>query len=158
MAATALLGGCPGTLDDKAKFLAACPDVPALFAQRCTSSGCHGTADMAGQLDLASPDLASRVNGVASVGDCSGRVLADPNDPDGSVLYFKLQPAPSCGSKMPLTGAPLPDKEIACVRSWIMGLTPGGSGAGGGGGGEGGAGTGGAGGAGGVGTGGAGGM
>jgi hypothetical protein len=153
--AAALLGGCPGTLEDKEKFLAGtCPDIPALFAQRCTTSGCHGATDMAGQLDLASPDLASRVSGVPSAGDCAGRVLADPNDPEGSVLYFKLEPSPPCGSKMPLTGTPLVEREIACVREWILSLQPGGSGTGGGGG----AGGAGAGGAGGAGTGGAGGV
>lgn len=154
IAAVAMLAGCPGTLDDQEKFLAPrCTDVPTMFAQRCTvASGCHTAADMAGQLDLESPDLASRVVGVASTAACAGRVLADPADPEGSVIYFKLEPAPSCGSKMPLIGTPLSDFEIECVRLWIMGLTPGTpTGAGGAGGGTGGqGGTSGGGGAGGV--------
>ena len=155
IAGVTLLGGCPGTLDDKEKFLNAntCPDIPAFFVATCTSSACHNATDKAGQLDLESPDLASRVNGVLSAGDCAGRgVLADPADPEGSVLFFKLEPSPVCGSAMPLATDPVTEQQLACVRAWIVSLGPGAttSGAGMGGGGVGGAGGAGAGGSGGA--------
>lgn len=151
IAGVMLLGGCPGTLDDKEKFLnaSACFDVPAYFAQSCTlGDACHSSANKAGGLDLASADLAARVNGVLSTGDCVGRgVLADPADPEGSVLFFKLEPSPACGSPMPLGGDPLTDDQLSCVRAWILSLGPGATttttGAGGGGAGGGAAGVGG---------------
>jgi hypothetical protein len=162
IAGAALLGGCPGTLDDKQKYIdgPGCPDTPAYFAQTCTDATCHNATDRSGNLDLESPDLAARVNGVLSTGDCAGRgVLADPADPEGSVIYFKLAESPSCGSRMPLAGDPLTEEQLACVKEWIASLSPGTTTSGtGGGGGAGGMGAGGAGGTGGMGTGGTGGA
>ncbi|MCC6559107.1 MAG: hypothetical protein IT372_39790 [Polyangiaceae bacterium] len=149
IAGSALIAGCPGTLDDKEKFLSAgaCPDIPTLFAQTCLGGGCHSAASKAGDLDLESPELAARVSGAPSTGDCAGRgVLADPADPEGSVLYFKLEPSPPCGSPMPPSGAPLTEAQLACVREWIASLEATGAGGAGGAGGSTGTGTGGAGG------------
>ena len=45
--------------------------------------------------------------------------LADPDDPEASLLYTKLAPNPPCGSQMPLAAPPLSDAEAACVLEWI---------------------------------------
>lgn len=143
------LTGCPGHLEDKDRFDAvgstgagttdgastgsgagggadasssasggtACPDIPMLFVMKCGTAGCHGADSPQQGLDLASPDVASRVVGKMSK-EC-GEPLADPANPDGSVLYKKLKPSPTCGgSQMPL-GVPLSSAETDCVKDWI---------------------------------------
>lgn len=97
-------------------------DVPQLFVDRCGSSACHNGETAAGGLDLTSPDVEQRVSGVAG-NNCIG-LLADPANPEASLLYTKLSDAPNCGARMPLTGEPLTDDEMTCMRDWISGLLP----------------------------------
>lgn len=98
-------------------------DVPKLFAERCSGSICHADGQStAASLDLTSPGLEQRVAGVLAT-SCVG-LLADPSDPEASVLYTKVLDAPGCGSRMPLNGAALTEDEQTCVRDWISGLLP----------------------------------
>ena len=134
--ALSLLAGCPGTLADKELYEAAldgarppngadgsadagpCGDVvERIFVPTCGGSGCHGTSAPQQDLDLVSPGLASRVVGVAGKG-CSV-VLADPANPEGSLMYQKLSPIPPCGAPMPLARPPLSRADVACVLAWI---------------------------------------
>jgi hypothetical protein len=149
----ASLAGCPGTLENPERFKTdggACPDVPTVtFANKCATDGCHVTPVLAGNLDLAAAGLEARVAGVQ--GSCNTDLLADPANPQDSLLYTKLDSAPPCGSKMPLVGT-LEESEKQCILEWIGTLTNptttsssgggmgGGGGAGGGAGGMGGAG------------------
>lgn len=130
IAAALLLLACPGTLEDKDRFLTssggsggACPDVPnELLGSRCSGNGCHGAASPAAGLDLVSGDYGARlVDKPAQT--CDG-VLADPTDPAGSVLVILLGPDPACGERMPLHGTPLTDAEISCVEAWLATLSP----------------------------------
>jgi len=123
LAAMALTQGCPGTLDDPSRFAVdggeggGCPDIPtAVFAQVCSTSGCHSATDKTQGLDLQSPEVASRVVGACAKG---GGVLVDPTQPTQSVLYQKLTIAPPYGSRMPLGKTPLDDATVACVLAWI---------------------------------------
>lgn len=128
--------GCPGTLDDPARFLeadagdagevnvegaatpdAGCPDVPTLFAATCTASSCHSASNKAQGLDLQSPDLPARLVGVPAT-EGPG-LLVDPSTPSQSVLWTKLQPDPPFGARMPLSAAPLDSATTACVLVWI---------------------------------------
>lgn len=134
--------GCPGTLDDKDRFLAdvdaavdgaddatdalpgdggtACGDVVArIFQPQCGSSGCHGTMAPQQALDLVSPGVAARVVGATGKG-CAG-TLADPSNPQASLLYSKLLSRPPCGAQMPLAQPPLGSADVACVLAWIAG-------------------------------------
>ena len=98
-------------------------DVPQLFEERCGSAACHSNGDSAAAgLDLTSPGVEDRVSGAAGI-NCMG-VLADPADPDSSLLYTKLMDTPTCGARMPLTGEHLTEDEMTCVRDWISGLLP----------------------------------
>jgi len=133
--ALCLLAGCPGTLADKELYEAAldggpkgidgagadtgpCGDVVArIFVPTCGGTSCHGSQAPQQDLDLVSPGLASRVVGVAAKG-CSV-MLADPADPEGSLIYQKLSPTPPCGSPMPLARPPLSRADAACVLAWI---------------------------------------
>ncbi|HKO50202.1 MAG TPA: hypothetical protein VJV79_20870 [Polyangiaceae bacterium] len=137
-----LLTGCPGTLDDKQRFLAAagaggvsvaddagadadagpdlgpCGDVVArIFVPSCSGTGCHDATGPQQDLDLVSPGVAARVVGVSGIGCPS--ILADPANPEASLLYQKLLPTPPCGSPMPLARPILSDEDIACVLTWI---------------------------------------
>ena len=148
------LGGCPGTLDNKAEFLdggaaagtgsstgtgsgGPCGDVPVdILASKCGGTSCHGPKSPQLGLDLESPGVASRVVGV-SAKICSG-LLANPGDPAASVMYTKLLANTSCGgARMPSGRPPLGPTEIECVKSWIIEQSAGtstGTGAGGAGG------------------------
>lgn len=139
----AVVSGCPGTLTEEEKKMfqggGSCPDVPSLLTAKCGMAGCHPQGGTL--VDLASPGVAARVVGKTSTPTCNGVVLANPADPEGSLLHKKLQDSPPCGSKMPL-GASLSPLEIDCIKDWIGTLEPsagtsGGGGAGGAGGGGG---------------------
>lgn len=114
--------GCPGRLENPERFVDGgpfeCPDVvKELFPQRCGGSICHEGAMPAAGLDLVKPGVVDRlVNKQAAY--CKG-ILADPMDPEGSLLYLKMSPGPPCGSPMPLGGEPLTEAELGCVRDWI---------------------------------------
>jgi hypothetical protein len=146
LAALCLLPGCPGKLDDKQGFLAyaaehgdagagpdvmsqagtagtsagsgACGDVPTrIFIPSCAGNGCHSSVAPQQGLDLASPDVASRVVGVS--GKMCLVTLADPTNPEGSLLYQKLAVKPPCGAQMPLARPALSAADAACVLAWI---------------------------------------
>jgi hypothetical protein len=117
-----LLSGCPGQLEEPARWNGRlCEDVPAELAQRCAGSGCHSGEDPAAGLDLVAPGVGDRIAGMPANGiDCDGMgAIADPSDPEGSLLYLKLGETPPCGDRMPLTGPPLTEPELDCMRSWI---------------------------------------
>ena len=130
-AALALLTGCAGKLADKQAFIEAyeadagnrdyvkgCGDVVTrIFIPSCGGNGCHGGTAPQQDLDLVSPGVASRVSGVAGKG-CAV-TLADPSNPEASLMYLKLAPKPPCGAPMPLARPPLNDADTACVLAWI---------------------------------------
>ena len=49
----------------------------------------------------------------------------DPADPSKSFLLEKISSStPECGgSRMPLSGVPLPPDVIACVEDWVAAVT-----------------------------------
>jgi hypothetical protein len=154
---TLLLSGCPGTLDNKERFLvdagsagngfgggtdggddAATPDdagsdasaagagpdlgpcgdvVTRIFVPSCGGTGCHGSTGAQQDLDLVSNGVRERVVGVTGTGCLS--TLADPANPEASLLYQKLSPTPPCGSPMPLARPALSEEDTACVLAWI---------------------------------------
>jgi hypothetical protein len=97
----------------------ACGDVVTrIFVPSCGGTGCHSAKAPQEDLDLVSADVTSRVVGV-SAKQCVG-VLADPQNPEESVLYKKLFPQPDCGTaQMPLARPPLSSADVACVLGWI---------------------------------------
>jgi hypothetical protein len=118
----ALLAGCPGTLDDPARFEtdgSACPDMPTFFTETCALAGCHSAQSMTAGLDLASPNVFQRLSGKRVSGGGGTGLLIDPSNPVGSVLYTKVTATPPYPNRMPASGGPLSDDEIACVLTWI---------------------------------------
>jgi hypothetical protein len=98
-------------------------DIPSLFEVRCGGAVCHsaGLSTAAG-LDLTSPGVEERI--VGQPGQSCAGTLAEPADPEGSLLYLKVLDMPSCGARMPLSGTPLSEDEVTCLRDWISGLLP----------------------------------
>lgn len=149
LSSLAVLAGCPGTLADKDRYFVdgmfvwgdlatiatvpdggrgdggsdaamsdPCGDVPArLFVPGCGGNGCHGAMAPQNGLDLVSPGIGQRVVGKPATGCVA--TLADPKNPESSLIYTKLLPNPPCGAQMPLARAPFSNADIACVRAWI---------------------------------------
>jgi hypothetical protein len=140
--------GCPGKLDNPGDFSNPLGDgggsggsggssgvrcnidpsqVPAqIFQPSCATSACHDASNPAGELDMVSPDLTSRLIDVPS-SQCPQYNRIDRAAPESSLLIDKLVKAvPVCGDRMPFGGT-LPPDQIQCVRDWIN-LVLGGSG------------------------------
>jgi hypothetical protein len=135
--ALTLLGACSspggsdadsdGTASDTGDGSALECNVPQLFAERCGGDICHSSGEStAAGLDLTSPGLESRVSGVPG-NNCAG-VLAISASPETSLLYQKVAETPTCGAQMPINGEHLSEGELICLRNWISGLLPPGSG------------------------------
>jgi len=111
-------GSDAGADPDAGPNLGPCGDVvERIFVPSCGGTGCHGATGAQQDLDLVSPGVAERVVGVSGLG-CSA-TLADPANPEASLIYQKLSPTPPCGSPMPLARPALSDEDVACVRAWI---------------------------------------
>jgi hypothetical protein len=129
-ALSAMVAACAGTLDDPGRFsdltgdpspartaTKPCSDGSVILAQKCGTAGCHSSADHAGDLDLASPGVSSRVLDRPSK---TGGLLVDPNAPQQSLIYQRIQP--TAAGRMPVFGDPLDDDTIACLLTWMSGL------------------------------------
>lgn len=130
VAAFAALGGmlgCPGTLDDEARFRTdggvtpgTCTDAPTVvFTPSCAKSGCHNKADSpsAGGLDLESPDIVGRTKDVTAKGG-AGKLI-DSANPDKSVIYTKMKSPAPFGARMPLGEPQMSADKLNCVLNWI---------------------------------------
>ena len=145
--ALCLLAGCPGELSNKAEFEAyaaahgdagapammneagttsttagtgngTCGDViTRIFVPTCGGTGCHSAMAPQQGLDLVSPGVASRVVGVSA--KACLQTLADPQNPEQSLIYQKLFVKPACGAQMPLARPALSSADTACVLAWI---------------------------------------
>ena len=95
-----------------------------ILAQRCAGPFCHSGSSTGGGLNIqagnASAVRSSLLNKPASGSECaaSGTALVVPGNPDMSLLYKKLTDTPTCGSRMPPTGA-LSMEELGRIRTWI---------------------------------------
>jgi len=94
-----------------------------VLAESCAMVGCHDDVTRAGDLDLLSPDVESRVVDVASKAiGCETDILVVAGDPDSSYLIQKIESSPGiCGLQMPLVGS-LPSQDIEVLRQWIVDL------------------------------------
>jgi hypothetical protein len=144
----ACLAGCPGTLDNPGQYSEgvdgssgasgsgggdgsggsggstvqcniAAADVPEqLIRVKCATSSCHDVSNPAGELDLISPGVETRLRDQPS-SQCPAETLVDTSDIANSFMLEKVSRQPdTCGERMPLGGT-LPPEEIACVRAWI---------------------------------------
>ena len=100
-------------------------DAPALLVEKCGSVTCHGSGTSL-PLDLQSPGLEGRLLGARGTNSCASFPLADPNDPEMSLLVSKLSSRTSpCGLTMPLgttAETELTPAQKECVRDFVMAL------------------------------------
>lgn len=119
-AAAALIVGCDD--DNPAE-----PTGPTLaevqeqvFAQSCTSVGCHAGSSPAASLSLEEGNAYDNLVNVAST-EVPSLLRVDPGNADDSYLYIKLiggeRMAPGT-FQMPI-GQELPSEDIELVRQWI---------------------------------------
>ncbi|MGB5682849.1 MAG: hypothetical protein WBM47_13445, partial [Polyangiales bacterium] len=107
-AAAAVLTACQGSLSNPDEFGdggVEIKDAETILAENCTT-GCHNPTQMQAELDLLSPNVASRVVDKNAVGaGCRDRKLVVAGDPDSSYLMDKLLSVPGiCGGQMPVVG------------------------------------------------------
>lgn len=97
-------------------------DVRALFDNNCVS--CHGgSSPAAGHNYSTNADLQKLV-GMASAEKDSIMMIV-PGHPEKSYLVMKIRGSSGImGSRMPLGGKQLSDKEIGIVETWIKGMSP----------------------------------
>lgn len=130
------LAGCPGQIDDPARFLdgggvIACDpsiDVEAdIIAVSCSGVICHSPPNPAEGLDLVSAGAPERMRGAESAA-CAPRLLFDPASPAQSYLLEKLDDAPGCGERMPpAPSSPLSAAQKACLLEWLEDAAGGGA-------------------------------
>lgn len=119
-----------------ATLLAACgPAQPATFTEvyaalfpretRAQCSLCHGLPpnEISNGLLSMGTDRATAYAALTTQASkskrCSGRAFVVAGNPDASLLYEKVSPAPPCGDRMPLGGSVLSSTQLELVRSWI---------------------------------------
>jgi hypothetical protein len=94
-----------------------------LLAPSCGMAGCHHSEDPAADLDLVSPRLESRLNGVMGY-ECEDR-LVHAGAPEYSLLFKKVRFAdPGCGARMPMGLPPLDEWTLGCLSQWIQAMPP----------------------------------
>jgi hypothetical protein len=88
---------------------------------------CHGMATLGGGLIFKPSDpmgaytaLVGPVSAGTNSSMCAGKTYVVPGNPDGSLLYGKLQATPPCGARMPATGVFLMDDQLKTIHDWIM--------------------------------------
>ena len=124
-AVNALLAGCPATATPTETPAATLEVIQAtIFSPRCAIPTCHDAAIASGGLALidaqTSHDNLVGVDPMIEAARLAGMKRVDPSHPDNSFLLTKLTGPPlGQGSRMPLTGDPLSDAEIALIRTWI---------------------------------------
>jgi hypothetical protein len=84
-------------------------DVQPILERHCYE--CHGPSMRKGGLRLSSQED-------ALLGGDTGAPLVAPGDPEGSTLIQRVT-ATDPADRMPPTGGPVPDSEVATLRAWI---------------------------------------
>lgn len=112
-------GGGAKTAADPAQTAAAkfSGDVQPIFTKSCAHPSCHGQAKSAG-MQLSKGMAYDNIVRVKSTEDPQ-LYRIDPGQPDSSYMVLKLEGKQKIGAQMPLTGGPLPQKDIQIIRSWV---------------------------------------
>jgi hypothetical protein len=118
-AVSAALNGCPmpppATLDEIQQTI---------FTPTCATQGCHDALSKTGNLVLTPGAAYSQLVNVAPdafAARNAGLLRVQAGHPEQSFLLIKLTgPPPDEGSRMPLTGDPLPPTQIELIRDWIL--------------------------------------
>lgn len=97
--------------------------IATIFIDRaCT--GCHSPSQTFPLMDLTEDGAIASLVGVTNECDGASERVDAGFDPEQSFLVEKLDPDPSCGSRMPLSLRPIPTIEIDTIRNWISAGAP----------------------------------
>lgn len=123
-----LLVGCPGGLNNPEDFIGGAggspgPTVELVFQASCGNAICHDADQPAADLDLVSPNVASRTVDVNSTDpNCASDTIVISGDPDESYMMKKILNEPGiCGGQMPI-GTILDAEDTDVIRQWIIDL------------------------------------
>jgi mono/diheme cytochrome c family protein len=92
-------------------------DIQPIFSKHCAHPSCHGVAQSAG-LQLSEGMAYGNIVNVRST-EQPQYMRIKPGEPDSSYIVLKIEGKQAVGSRMPLTGGYLSDKQIQTVRSWV---------------------------------------
>jgi hypothetical protein len=111
-------GGAKAAADPKSTSVAKfSEDVQPIFTKKCAHPSCHGQAQSAG-MQLTKGMAYDNIVGVKSTEEPQFDRI-DPGQPDSSYMVMKLEGKQKVGAQMPLTGGPLPQKDVQTIRSWV---------------------------------------
>jgi hypothetical protein len=115
----ATIGGSTGSSAGGTTTVDFATQIQPIFDRNCALSGCHASDTASAGLILdAGQSYANLVNVASSEVGPDKRVA--PGNSAASYLIEKLTRAqPRAGSRMPLGSEPLPDNQIALIRTWI---------------------------------------
>ena len=123
-----LLVGCPGGLNNPEDFIGGAggspsPTAEVVFQASCGNAVCHDADQPAADLDLVSPNIASRTVDVNSTDpNCASETIVIAGDPDESYMMKKILNEPGiCGGQMPI-GTILDAEDTDVIRQWIIDL------------------------------------
>lgn len=122
-AATGILSGCMNNVEDitGTEFPAEVTyskDIQPIFSASCAGSGCH-IPNATNGVTLTSYSAA-----INSIGQSYGTHIIKPFNADDSPLVDKIEPNPTKGVRMPLTGGYLSANDIAKIKAWINSGAP----------------------------------
>lgn len=97
-------------------------EVADLFSRSCARVGCHAGSDPQLGMSLEREQFFANTVNQPSLERPDLRLIA-PGSPDSSYLYMKVTGHPEIiGAKMPMTGNPLSESEVASIEAWITEL------------------------------------
>ena len=104
-------------------FSAVPDEVQAVFVNNNCLTGCHEGANPSGFLSLEDAQT-SEDELVRVIADCSNsdELLVDPDNPEASILYLKLQANPDCGGVMPPGGPLISATDLNTILDWIISI------------------------------------
>jgi hypothetical protein len=90
-----------------------------IFDRNCALSGCHAADTASGGMILDAGKSYSNIVNVTST-EVAPEKRVQPGDSAHSYLYEKISRVqPASGGQMPLGSNPLPDNQIALIKTWI---------------------------------------
>lgn len=95
-----------------------------IFSLNCALSGCHAGSSPQQGMNLSEGQAYNNIVNVPS-NEMPNLLRINPNNPDQSYLFLKIQGDPSIiGERMPLGRPPLSAEQIDLIRRWILDGAP----------------------------------
>jgi hypothetical protein len=93
-------------------------EAPNILKTKCGNCHAPNVPNFPGMLDLFNAGIRGRLEGIQAK-TCPGKTLIVRGRPEGHFFDKLVSDIPTCGTRMPPTGAPLSAPEIKCLKDWI---------------------------------------